>query len=65
VRKSSSSSTGTLYWYMTPGIVGESDLSGKPDRRIYFLWRRAGCPQEHEWRFLLFLRSPQNRLGDY
>ncbi|MGC2696055.1 MAG: hypothetical protein WA738_09705, partial [Candidatus Angelobacter sp.] len=21
-------STGTLYWYMTPGIVGESDLSG-------------------------------------
>jgi uncharacterized protein RhaS with RHS repeats len=27
VRKSNSS-TGTLYWYMTPGIVGESDLSG-------------------------------------
>jgi hypothetical protein len=24
----SSGSTGTLYWYMTPGIVGESDLSG-------------------------------------
>ncbi len=21
-------STGTLYWYMTPGIIGESDLSG-------------------------------------
>ena len=20
--------TGTLYWYMTPGIIGESDLSG-------------------------------------
>jgi hypothetical protein len=27
VRKSSGS-TGTLYWYMTPGIAGESDLSG-------------------------------------
>jgi RHS repeat-associated protein len=27
VRKSSGS-TGTLYWYMTPGIVGESDLAG-------------------------------------
>src|SRR6185437_3767619 len=26
--KKSSGSTGTLYWYMTPGIVGESDLSG-------------------------------------
>jgi len=25
VRKSNGS-TGTLYWYMTPGIVGESDL---------------------------------------
>ena len=26
--KKSSGSTGTLYWYMTPGIVAESDLSG-------------------------------------
>src|SRR6185437_13014193 len=26
--KKSSGSTGTLYWYMTPGIIGESDLSG-------------------------------------
>src|SRR5258708_24461052 len=26
--KKSSGSTGTLYWYMTPGIVGESDLTG-------------------------------------
>src|SRR5258708_5694762 len=24
----SNGSTGTLYWYMTPGIVGESDLAG-------------------------------------
>ena len=24
----SNGSTGTLYWYMTPGIVAESDLSG-------------------------------------
>ncbi|MGZ5530181.1 MAG: RHS repeat-associated core domain-containing protein, partial [Limisphaerales bacterium] len=28
VRKSSSASTGTLYWYMTPGIVAETDLAG-------------------------------------
>ncbi len=30
VKKSNGSapSSGTLYWYMTPGIVGESDLSG-------------------------------------
>jgi RHS repeat-associated protein len=26
--KKSSGVTGTLYWYMTPGIIGESDLSG-------------------------------------
>jgi RHS repeat-associated protein len=26
--KKANSSTGMLYWYMTPGIVGESDLSG-------------------------------------
>src|SRR5437016_7843415 len=25
---STTPATGTLYWYMTPGIVGESDLSG-------------------------------------
>ena len=26
--KKSNGTTGTLYWYMTPGIVGESDLTG-------------------------------------
>jgi RHS repeat-associated protein len=37
VRKSSSSTTGTLYWYMTPGIVGESDLSGNlTDEYVFF-----------------------------
>jgi RHS repeat-associated protein len=36
VRKSSGS-TGTLYWYMTPGIVGESDLSGNlTDEYVFF-----------------------------
>jgi len=36
VRKSTSS-TGTLYWYMTPGIVGESDLSGNlTDEYVFF-----------------------------
>jgi RHS repeat-associated protein len=36
VRKSNAS-TGTLYWYMTPGIVGESDLSGNlTDEYIFF-----------------------------
>jgi RHS repeat-associated protein len=33
----SNGSTGTLYWYMTPGIVGESDLSGNlTDEYIFF-----------------------------
>jgi len=33
----SSGSTGTLYWYMTPGIVGESDLSGNlTDEYVFF-----------------------------
>ena len=32
-----SGSTGTLYWYMTPGIVGESDLSGNlTDEYVFF-----------------------------
>jgi RHS repeat-associated protein len=36
VRKSNSSS-GTLYWYMTPGIVGESDLNGNlTDEYVFF-----------------------------
>jgi RHS repeat-associated protein len=36
VRKSSGS-TGTLYWYMTPGIVGESDLTGNlTDEYVFF-----------------------------
>jgi RHS repeat-associated protein len=33
----SNGSTGTLYWYMTPGIVGESDLSGNlTDEYVFF-----------------------------
>ena len=36
VRKSNGT-TGTLYWYMTPGIVGESDLSGNlTDEYVFF-----------------------------
>src|SRR5882724_4239500 len=35
--KKSNGSTGTLYWYMTPGIVGESDLSGNlTDEYVFF-----------------------------
>jgi len=41
VRKSNSS-TGTLYWYMTPGIVGESDLSGNlTDEYVFFNGERV------------------------
>jgi RHS repeat-associated protein len=41
VRKSNSS-TGTLYWYMTPGIVGESDLSGNlTDEYVFFGGQRV------------------------
>jgi RHS repeat-associated protein len=34
--RKSNNSTGTLYWYMTPGIVGESDLSGNPAAEYVF-----------------------------
>jgi RHS repeat-associated protein len=34
--KKSNSSTGTLYWYMTPGVVAESDLSGAINSEYVF-----------------------------
>jgi YD repeat-containing protein len=38
----SNGSTGTLYWYMTPGIVGESDLSGNlSDEYVFFNGERV------------------------
>jgi RHS repeat-associated protein len=41
VRKSNGS-TGTLYWYMTTGIVGESDLSGNLiDEYVFFYGERV------------------------
>ena len=41
VRKSNGS-TGTLYWYMTPGIVGESDLNGNLiDEYVFFNGERV------------------------
>src|SRR5690348_11290334 len=38
VRKSNGTlaANGTLYWYMTPGIVAESDLSGNPTAEYVF-----------------------------
>jgi hypothetical protein len=63
--KKSNNSTGTLYWHMTPGIVGESDLSGNLTDEYVFFERRTGRAQEHEWRFLLFFRSPENCFGGY
>src|SRR5260370_16813728 len=32
----SNGSTGTLYWYMTPGIVAESDLAGNLQSEYVF-----------------------------
>src|SRR4029077_196907 len=32
----SDGSTGTIYWYMTPGIVAESDLSGNLNTEYIF-----------------------------
>jgi RHS repeat-associated protein len=32
----SNGSTGTIYWYMTPGIVAESDLKGNPKSEYVF-----------------------------
>ncbi|HET9283984.1 MAG TPA: RHS repeat-associated core domain-containing protein [Candidatus Angelobacter sp.] len=35
--KKSNGTTGTLYWYMTPGIVAETDLSGNnPHEYVFF-----------------------------
>src|SRR5262249_27437676 len=34
--KKSNGSTGTLYWYMSPGIVAESDLNGVPQSEYVF-----------------------------
>src|SRR5258708_17453967 len=34
--KKSNGSSGTLYWYMTPGIVAESDLSGNLQSEYVF-----------------------------
>ena len=54
VRKSNGS-TGTLYWYMTPGIVGESDLSGNlTDEYVFFDGERV-ARKSTNGRFLLFL----------
>jgi len=61
VRKSNGS-TGTLYWYMAPGIVGESDLSGNLTDEYVFFDGERGRVQEHKWCFLLLLRSPENRF---
>jgi len=32
----SNGSTGTIYWYMSPGIVAESDLTGAPKSEYVF-----------------------------
>ncbi|HLJ29455.1 MAG TPA: RHS repeat-associated core domain-containing protein [Candidatus Angelobacter sp.] len=32
----SNGTTGTIYWYMSPGIVGESDLTGSPKSEYVF-----------------------------
>jgi len=39
--KKTSNGMGTLYWYMTPGIVGESDLSGNLKPNTYSLMASA------------------------
>ena len=40
--KKSNGSTGTLYWYMTPGVVAETDLSGNnPHEYIFFNGERV------------------------
>src|SRR6185437_4945857 len=40
--KKSNGSTGTLYWYMTPGVVAETDLSGNnPHEYVFFNGERV------------------------
>src|SRR5215510_7639182 len=34
----SNGSTGTIYWYMSPGIVAESDLTGAPKSEYVFFY---------------------------
>src|SRR5436309_5801634 len=38
--------TGTLYWYMSPGIVGESDLSGSLQSEYVFLNRERAARKD-------------------
>jgi hypothetical protein len=39
--KKANGSTGILYWYMTPGIVAESDLSGNlTSEYVFFVGQR-------------------------
>jgi YD repeat-containing protein len=49
-------SNGTLYWYMTPGIVAESDLARTPKRQVHCarLECQAGaCPLRRSGRFAI------------
>jgi YD repeat-containing protein len=64
--------SGTLYWYMTPGIVAESDLSGNLKSEYVFFNGERGARKDfnpldprRNRRVLLFLRSSENRLGHH
>jgi len=49
VRKSNGTpaANGTLYWYMTPGIVAETDLAGTLKSEYVFFDGEEGLPREH------------------
>jgi YD repeat-containing protein len=60
-------SGGTLYWYMSPGIVAESDLSGNLQSEYVFFDGERVARKDFPGprRFLLLLRPPEDRLGHH
>ena len=65
--KKANGSTGTLYWYMTPGIVAESGPFRQSQIGIRLFQRRACRPPRFPGWIgrLLLLRPPENRFRHY
>ena len=63
----SNGSTGMLYWYMSPGVVAEFDLSGNlKSEYVFFASTRVAC-KDFPGRdcLVLLLRPPEDGAKDY
>jgi hypothetical protein len=67
VRKSNGNlaANGTLYWYMTPGIVGESDLSGNLTAEYVFFDGERVARKSTNGVFYYFSDHLKTGLGNY